>query len=142
VTVRPFAVYGPRQATRAFIPACIDAARQGVDFRMTGGEQQRDLVYVTDIVEGFIRAATVPQAAGQTFNLCSGHETALYEVARTIVEQMGNPIAVQRGALPYRDGEIWHLVGDNARARSILGWEPRVPLADGLRRTIQAVTEH
>ena len=142
VTVRPFTVYGPRQTDRAFIPSCIDAAQRGLDFRMTGGEQQRDLVYVTDIVEGFIRAAAVPEAVGCTFNLCTGYETALYDIARSIVEQMGNPIAIQRGALPYREGEIWHLVGDNTRARSILGWEPRVSLADGLQRTIQAVTEH
>jgi UDP-glucose 4-epimerase len=140
VTVRPFTVYGPRQATNAFIPSCIRAAQRGRDFDMTAGEQRRDFVYVGDIVEGFIRAATVPEAIGGTFNLCSGRETAIYDIARSVVAQMGDPIAIHRGALPYRASEIWRLVGDNTRAREILGWEPRISLAEGLRRTIAAMT--
>ena len=139
VTVRPFAVYGPRQASNTFIPACIRAAQRGTDFEMTGGEQQRDLVYVSDIVEGFIRAAIVPEAIGGTFNLCTGQEVALYDVAQAIVTEMGDPMAIRRGALPYRESEIWHLVGDNSRARTILGWEARVPLRTGLQRTIAAM---
>jgi UDP-glucose 4-epimerase len=136
VTVRPFAVYGPGQAAHTFIPACIRAAQQGVDFRMTTGEQGRDWIYVSDVVEGLLRAAAAPEAVGSTFNLCTGRETTLYDVASVIVSEMGDPIAVQRGALPYREGEILHLVGENARARTVLGWEPVVSLADGLRRTI------
>ena len=138
VTVRPFAVYGPRQAPSAFIPACIRAAQQGRDFDMTGGEQRRDWIYVGDVVEGLIRASTVPEAAGGTFNLCTGRESTLYEVACLIVEQSGKRIAINRGALPYREGENWRLVGDNTRARTILRWEPHVTLTEGIRRTIQA----
>ncbi|MBN1581115.1 MAG: NAD-dependent epimerase/dehydratase family protein [Anaerolineae bacterium] len=138
VTVRPFAVYGPRQAPNTFIQACIRSAKSGTDFEMTPGEQQRDFVYVTDIVEGFIRAASVPQAVGGTFNLCSGHGAALYQVAQMIVAEMGHPIAIKRGALPYREGEIWELVGDTGRARSILGWTPHVSLQQGIQQTIEA----
>jgi UDP-glucose 4-epimerase len=139
VTVRPFAVYGPRQASNAFIPACIRAARRGTDFQMTGGEQRRDLVFVSDVVEGFIQAATVPDAVGGTFNLCTGQEIALYDIAQAIVSEMGDPIAIRRGALPYREGEIWHLIGDNTRARSVLQWDAQTLLRQGLRRTIEAV---
>jgi len=138
VTVRPFSVYGPRQAGNAFIQACIRAAREKVDFAMTQGEQGRDWIYVSDVVEGMIRATTVDEAAGGTFNLCTGQEVSLYEVARAVLAQMGEPVAIRRGALPYREGEIWHLVGDNARARTVLGWEPAVSLDDGLRHTIEA----
>jgi UDP-glucose 4-epimerase len=139
VTVRPFGVYGPRQAARTFIPACIRAAQAGLDFDMTGGEQRRDWIYVQDVVAGLMRAAAVPEAIGGTFNLCTGQETTLYEVARTIVALMGSPTAIRRGALPYREGEIWRLAGDNTRARTILGWEPRVTLEEGLQQTIQAL---
>lgn len=138
VTVRPFSVYGPRQAANAFVPACIRAARERRDFEMTPGEQQRDWVYVRDVVEGFIRAAETPEAVGGTFNLCSGTGTPLYDVAQMIVSKMGSPIGIQRGALPYRPGEIWQLVGDPTRARTILGWQPQTPLPEGLERTIQA----
>ena len=62
----------------------------------------------------------------------------LYAVARIIVEKMGGRIAMNREALSYRDGEIWWLVGDNARARTILGWRPSVSLEEELERTILA----
>jgi UDP-glucose 4-epimerase len=143
VTVRPFAVYGPRQAANTFVSACIRAASNGQDFDMTLGEQTRDWIYVTDVVEGMIRAATVAEAIGETFNLCTGRQATLYQVARLIVEQISvdreaAPIAIHRGALPYRKGEIWQLVGDNSRAQSILGWEPRVTLQEGIRETVRA----
>ena len=58
------------------------------------------------------------------------------EIARSIVKQMGDPVTIRRGVLPYREGEIWRLVGDNTRARTILRWEPQVSLEEGIRRTI------
>jgi len=68
----------------------------------------------------------------------TGQEMPLYAVARIIVEKMGGRIAMNREALSYRDGEIWWLVGDNARARTILGWRPSVSLEEELERTILA----
>jgi len=136
VTVRPFTVYGPRQSGRALIPQVILHALQGEDFPMTGGEQGRDWIYVDDVVEGYIRASLAEAAVGQAINLCTGKEHTVREVVEKVLELMGNPIQPLIGALPYRRGEIWHLVGDNARARELLGWEPRVTLEEGLRRTI------
>ncbi len=142
VGVRPFGVYGPGQRLPAFLPALIQAALRGQDFPMTGGEQVRDLVYVTDVVEGMIRAATIPGVEGQVFNLASGEGISLAGLARRVVALMGHPMHVQLGALPYRPGQIWHMVGDNARARQALGWQPTVSLDEGLRRTIAWCAEH
>jgi UDP-glucose 4-epimerase len=139
VTVRPFSVYGPRQAASTFIPACIRAALDGRNFRMTAGEQKRDWIYVTDVVQGFICAGTAPKAIGGTFNLCTGEETTLYETAQAIVSLVGTQSRIERGALPYRQGEIWRLVGDNARARSTLHWTPQVALHSGIQKTIDAM---
>jgi nucleoside-diphosphate-sugar epimerase len=141
VTVRPFSVYGPRQAGNTFVPSCIRAAQSHAGFPMTQGEQGRDWVFVSDVVEGMVRATTVDEAVGETLNLCTGQETALYDVARTIFGLVGRPAGIQRGALPYREGETWRLVGDNTRARTVLGWEPVVSLDVGLRRTIAATFE-
>ena len=136
VTVRPFTVYGPRQSARALIPQVILHALRGEDFLMTGGEQGRDWIYVDDVVEGYIRASLAEAAIGQTINLCTGKERTVREVVEKVLELMGNPIHPLIGALPYRQGEVWHLVGDNAKARELLGWEPRVTLEEGLRRTV------
>lgn len=142
VGVRPFGVYGPGQRRPAFLPALILSALRGHDFPMTGGEQVRDLIYVQDVVEGLIRAATTPGVEGQIFNLCSGEGISLAELAQRAVALMGHPIRIEQGALPYRPGEIWHMVGDNTRARQALGWQPTVSLDEGLRRTIAWCAGH
>ncbi len=136
VGVRPFGVYGPGQRPPAFLPALIQAALRSRDFSMTHGEQLRDLVYVQDVIEGMLCAATTPNIEGQIFNLCSGRGISLAELAQRVMALMGNPIRVNLGALPYRPGQIWHMVGDNSRAQETLGWQPRVSLDEGLRRTI------
>lgn len=142
VGVRPFGAYGSGQRPPAFLPALIQAALLGQDFPMTGGEQTRDLVYVEDVVEGMIRAATAAGVEGQTFNLSSGHGVSLAELARRVVALMGDPIRLGLGALPYRPGQIWRMVGDNTRAREMLGWQPTVSLDEGLRRTIAWCAEN
>ena len=142
VGVRPFGVYGPGQRPPAVLPALVQAALRGQDFPMTGGEQIRDLVYVEDVVDGMIRAATVPGIEGQVFNLCSGEGVSLAELAQRAVALIGDPSRVNLGALPYRPGEIWRMVGENSRARRVLSWQPMVSLDEGLRRTIDWWREH
>jgi nucleoside-diphosphate-sugar epimerase len=142
VSVRPFGVYGPGQRPPAFLPALIHTALRGQDFPMTGGKQVRDLIYVKDVVEGMIHAAAVPDIEGQVFNLCSGEVVSLAELAQRVVTLMGDPIRVNLGALPYRPGEMWRMVGDNSRARQVLEWQPTTPLAEGLRRTIAWCATH
>jgi nucleoside-diphosphate-sugar epimerase len=142
VCVRPFGVYGPGQRPPAFLPALIQTALRGQNFPMTGGEQVRDLIYVEDVVEGMIRAATVLGIEGQAFNLCSGEGVSLAKLARRVVTLMGDPIRVNLGALPYRSGEMWRMVGDNSQARQALEWQPTTPLDEGLRRTIAWCAAH
>jgi nucleoside-diphosphate-sugar epimerase len=142
VCVRPFGVYGPGQRPPAFLPALIQTALRGQNFPMTGGEQVRDLIYVEDVVEGMVRAATMPGIEGQVFNLCSGEGVSLVKLARRVVTLMGDPIRVNLGALPYRSGEMWRMVGDNSQARQALEWQPTTPLDEGLRRTIAWCATH
>ena len=108
VNVRPFAVYGPRQPDRAFIPACIRAAQRGIDFGMTGGEQQRDLIYVSDVVEGFIRAATVSEAG-----VFRGF-TSLYR--RGKVSRLPRMVA---GSSPYKNPIVCSYLRRNERCEDL-----------------------
>lgn len=145
VTVRPFSVYGPRQAANTFVSACIRAAQSRMPFDMTPGEQTRDWIYVQDVVEGMLRAAEEPAAIGETFNLCTGHETSLYQVAQIVVQEVAaqqstRPVAIHRGALAYRPAETWRLVGSPERAREVLGWTARISLERGIRQTVRVPT--
>jgi nucleoside-diphosphate-sugar epimerase len=145
VTVRPFSVYGPRQAANTFVSACIRAAQSGQEFDMTPGEQERDWIYVEDVVEGMLRSAREPAAVGETLNLCTGRGISLYRVAQIVVSevaarQQSAPAVINRGALSYRSSEIWRLVGSPARAREILGWQAQTSLQEGICRTLSADT--
>jgi nucleoside-diphosphate-sugar epimerase len=142
VCVRPFGAYGPGQRPPAFLPTLIQSALHGQAFPMTGGEQVRDLIYVQDVVEGMIRAATVPGIEGQIFNLCSGKGVSLAELARRVLALMDDPGHLELGALPYRPGVMWRMVGDNSQAGQALDWRPVTSLDEGLRRTIAWCTTH
>jgi nucleoside-diphosphate-sugar epimerase len=142
VTVRPFSVYGPRQAANTFVSACIRAATSRQAFDMTLGEQTRDWIYVQDVVEGFLRAAEQPAAIGQTFNLCTGQARSLYQIAQIVVQEVAAqqgvpPVPINRGALAYRAAEIWQLVGSPAQAQEVLGWTAPTSLESGIRQTLR-----
>jgi UDP-glucose 4-epimerase len=140
VTVlRPFIAYGPGQQPGMLVPSLMAELRAGRPFRMTVGEQTRDFVFVDDVVECMLAASVLDSAVGEVFNVCSGVERTIREVAELAAAVAGSPPgALQVGALPYRTNEVWRLVGSNEKARQRLGWVPRTQLEDGLRRTWEA----
>jgi UDP-glucose 4-epimerase len=139
VVLRPFVVYGPGQSPPMMVPALMHALARGEPFPMTAGEQTRDFVYVGDVVAALIAAAVAQDATGEVFNVCSGEERSIREVAELSVRVAGAADDTLRiGAVPYRQNEVWRLVGNNTKARSVLGWNPRVRLEDGLRLTWNA----
>lgn len=142
VLLRPFVVYGPGQAPGMLIPSLMEAFVRGEPFAMTEGEQTRDFVYVDDVVDAMVAAAVADGAAGEIFNVCSGEEHPIREVAEEAARVAGAADdALRIGALPYRQNEVWRLVGSNDKACRVLGWSPRVRLEDGLRRTWNAYNE-
>ncbi|HUE76620.1 MAG TPA: NAD-dependent epimerase/dehydratase family protein [Longimicrobiales bacterium] len=139
VLLRPFVIYGPGQGGGMLIPSLMEALVRGEPFPMTAGEQTRDFVYVDDVVDAMVAASIADGAVGEIFNVCSGEERRIRDVAEEAVRVAGAPVgALEIGALPYRQNEVWRLVGSNAKARRVLGWSPRVRLEDGLRRTWDA----
>lgn len=136
VTVRPFQVYGPGQPAHTLIPAAIRAALTGENFQMTPGEQERDFIYVEDIVEGMLAAAQAPGIEGQSLDLGTGQVYTIREAVEriwTITEARGHILA---GALSYRTGEVMRLVANADLTARLTSWRARVGLEEGLRRTI------
>lgn len=137
VILRPFLTYGPFQDLNRFIPQAIVAGLRGEAFKMTAGEQGRELNYIDDIIEGFIRAVTSPEAIGEIINLGSGVQYRIRELVEMVFRLVQSPVAPAIGALPYRPVESWDFYCDNSKAKRILGWESQVPLEEGLRRTVE-----
>lgn len=144
VTVRPFNTYGPRQSSRAIVPTIITQCLTETTVRLGNLAPTRDMNYVTDTVEGFLRAAIVPAAIGRTFNLGSGREVGMADLAEKIARLLEKPLRIEQeeGRRRPPQSEVERLVADSTAARSVLGWEPTVSLEDGLKLTIDWVREH
>jgi dTDP-glucose 4,6-dehydratase len=104
----------------------------------------RDLNYVSDTVDGFVRAATAEQAIGETINLGSGRDISIGDLVQLIAKLMGKTVDIEQEDARVRppESEVDRLVANPARARQLLGWAPSVSLEDGLRRTIEWMREH
>ena len=134
--LRPFNGYGPGQSPDRIVPEIIVRGLRGQPIDMTEGRQTREFNYVADLVEGFVRAAVTPGVEGELFNLGSGEEVSMRDLATTILDVMGNPIEPQFGALPERPTEIMRMYSDSTKARETLGWKPTHSLTEGLEKTI------
>jgi NAD dependent epimerase/dehydratase len=136
--VRPFNAYGPRQSMRAVIPTTIVQALTRDQVMLGTLTPTRDFTYVTDTVEGFMRAASMPSAIGQTINVGSGHEISIADLARLIVKLTGRdvPIVQDPKRLRPASSEVERLYAGNKLAREVLGWQPQVSLEDGLKQTV------
>ncbi|MDP3722483.1 MAG: SDR family NAD(P)-dependent oxidoreductase [Candidatus Omnitrophota bacterium] len=144
VTVRPFNTFGPRQSARAVVPTIIMQCLTGDVVRLGNVSPTRDLNYVSDIVEGFIRAAVAADAVGQTINLGSGCETSIEELAKTVAGLTGKSVVIecQEERTRPTHSEVERLVADNTAARRLLGWAPSIPLEEGLKMTMEWIREH
>lgn len=136
MVVRPFLTYGPLQTNEMLIPAVIRAALKNESVPMTKGEQTRDFNYVTDIVEGMMLMADVPNFKDPIMNLGSGVETSILHVVELIYQLCESSSQPEIGVLPYRAGETMNFYCDNQQARINLGWTPKISLNEGLLLTI------
>jgi dTDP-glucose 4,6-dehydratase len=144
VTVRPFNTYGPGQSARAVIPTIITQALTMDAVHLGNLDAKRDFTYVSDTVEGFIKAAQAEGVAGETFNLGYGDEVSIGELADIIIDLIGGDvkIVVDQERLRPEKSEVMRLLSDNSKAREILGWTPQVHIREGLSRTIAWIREH
>lgn len=136
VTVRPFQVYGSGQPSHTLVPAAVAATLAGEDFPMTSGEQERDFIYVEDVVEGMLAAAEAPGVEGNSLDLGTGTARPVRTVVERIWQLVDGAGQIQPGALPYRPGEVRQLVADADRTAQLTGWRAMTDLDEGLRETI------
>jgi NAD dependent epimerase/dehydratase len=141
VTVRPFNTYGPRQSARAVIPGIIAQALHGNSVKLGSIDPVRDMTFVSDTVEGFIRAAEADDVTGQVINLGTGEAVSIRELAQTIFKLLDVAPAVITDAQRLRPSasEVQRLASNNGKASKLLGWRPTVSLHEGLSRTIEWV---
>jgi dTDP-glucose 4,6-dehydratase len=133
--VRIFNTFGPsmRVMDGRAIPAFMSQALRGEDVTVFGdGSQTRSLCYVSDLVEGIFRLANSSEP--NPVNIGNPQELTILQLAEKIVALTGSKSRIVQRPLPVDDPKVRQ--PDITRARKLLGWEPKVPLEDGLRRTL------
>jgi UDP-glucose 4-epimerase len=140
VGLRYFNVFGPRQDPRseyaAVIPRFITWGFRHKPLVVHGdGMQSRDFTYIDNVIDANILAGRASEAAGEVFNIGCGSRTSLLEIIALLEAALGRTLA--RRHTRVRAGDVRHTLADIAKARRLLGYEPKVGFEDGLRRTIE-----
>ncbi|HVJ26323.1 MAG TPA: UDP-glucuronic acid decarboxylase family protein [Vicinamibacterales bacterium] len=133
--VRIFNTYGPRMRVRdgRAVPAFMSQALKNEDVTIFGsGSQTRSFCYVTDLVDGILRL--MESDVHDPVNIGNPHEMTIEEIARAIIDISGSKSQIVYRPLPEDDPKVRK--PDITRARTLLGWEPKVPLEEGLQKTL------
>ncbi len=144
VTIRPFNTFGPRQSMRAVIPTVITQCLTGQKVKLGSLTPTRDMNFVSNTVEGYLLAGAADGLEGETINLGSGREISVGELAQLIARMMGTPMAIESEAQRVRPvgSEVERLLASSVKAKTLLGWEPRTSLEEGLEKTIAWVKQN
>ena len=139
VTIRYFNVFGPRQDPSSpysgVIALFVSRMLRGEAPSIVGdGEQTRDFTYVDNVVDGVLRAATAPAAAGHVINVATGTRISINQLASSLQRLLG--LDVTPDHVPPRQGDVRDSLADISKARELLGYQPIVAFDEGLRRTV------
>jgi UDP-glucuronate 4-epimerase len=139
--LRFFTVYGPRQRPEMAITLFARAALAGKPLTVFGdGSMRRDFTHVDDIVRGILAAVERTPTGFRVYNLGSSAPEVLDDLVRAIGVAAGVQPLVERSPVPL--GDVNATFADVTRARLELGWEPRIPLAEGLESVVAWVKDH
>lgn len=142
VSLRYFNVFGPRQDPSsqyaAVIPKFIAQATQGKKLSIYGdGTQTRDFTFVLDVVQANLRAAISDRADGMTLNIARGERITLNRLAEMVLGHHGRELEGNVEYLPPRAGDIMHSLADISKARTLIGYDPRYTVEEGVSLTVK-----
>jgi UDP-glucose 4-epimerase len=142
VCLRYFNIFGPRQDPSSpysgVLAKFISQMLRGEQPTINGdGEQSRDFTYIDNAVHANLLAckADAAKAAGQVFNVATGHRTTLNETCKLLQKLTGYSGQPKHG--PSREGDVKHSLADISKAEAGLGYQPKVHFEEGLRRTVE-----
>lgn len=140
VILRPFNTYGPRQSARAVLPTILLQLLDGrKEISLGRLDTKRDLTFVADTVEGFVRAGQVPGIEGRTLQLGTGRSVSVGDLLLAAGKAIGVAASARREEQRLRPdaSEVLTLESDPSLARQVLDWTPTVTLEEGILRTAE-----
>lgn len=145
-TIRPFNTFGPRQSARAVIPTIISQALTTKENTIKLGSLSplRDLTYVKDTANGFIKIAESAKTVGEVTNIGNGKCISIGDLANMIIEKINPSLEVIEESQRVRPekSEVMKLLCDNTKAKNLAGWEPEYTLEEGIQETINFIKEN
>jgi UDP-glucose 4-epimerase len=143
-TLRPFNTFGPRQSARAVIPGILAQLLSGCgELRLGDTEPVRDMNFVTDTVQGFLKLAGCDAALGEVVNVGSGRGVRIGEIAEMAMQVVGRrvPIVCDARRVRPEKSEVRTLLCGAGKARELMGWTPRVSLEAGLEQAARFIRD-
>lgn len=136
--IRPFNTYGPRQSTRAVIPTIITQALTQDYVKLGSLHPRRDLMYVKDTVNGFLKVAESDKSVGEVINVGTGSDVSIGDLAEKIFKLLEKEpdIRTDQERVRPEKSEVERLLCDNSKAQDLLNWSPEYSLDEGLEETI------
>jgi len=145
-TIRPFNTFGPGQSARAIIPTIISQALTTKNNTIQLGllTPVRDLTFVKDTVQGYIRMGKTKNSIGRVLNIGSGTGISIGDLAGKIISQIkpGIQIKADKNRVRPEKSEVMELICNNKAAHESLGWQPAYTLDRGLSETIDFIKNH
>ena len=140
VTIRPFNTYGPRQSARAVIPTIITQVAKGrKEIELGSTTPTRDLSYISDTVNGFVKALQSDSGVGEVINLGSNFEVSIGQIANLIAKSFNTEIEIvtKQERLRPDNSEVERLWADNSKAEQLFSWSPSYVQIQGLEKGIK-----
>jgi NAD dependent epimerase/dehydratase len=138
--VRPFNTYGPRQSARAVIPTIISQLLNGVnEIKLGDITPTRDLLFVKDTVNGFLKIAQCDKLIGHEVNIATQSEITVGDLAQELINNI-NPnakIITDEVRLRPEKSEVFRLFGSNEKLKSFTNWKQNYTLQEGLKETVE-----
>jgi nucleoside-diphosphate-sugar epimerase len=134
--LRPFNTYGRRDNTHFLVERMVFQMLRGNTVKLGDPTPERDLLYVDDHVDAYLTCLHNPKAIGGIFNFATGERITVQVLAEKMRDLAGFRGEILWNTIPRRPLDIQVLYGDAAKAKSVLGWQAKISLEEGLRRTI------
>ncbi|MCX6299999.1 MAG: NAD-dependent 4,6-dehydratase LegB [Bacteroidetes bacterium] len=137
--VRPFNTFGPRQSARAVIPTIISQLLNGAEeIKLGDTTPTRDLLFVKDTVNGFLKIAECNNLIGHEVNIATQSEISVGDLAQSLINQINPNAKIVSDSVRLRPekSEVFRLYGSNEKLKSFTDWNQKYTLEDGLKETI------
>jgi nucleoside-diphosphate-sugar epimerase len=135
VTIRPFAVYGPYEEPKRFVPTLMNALFLNKKMDLVSPETARDFIYVDDIVDAYLKINELKNNPGEYFNIGTGLQSTIKDFVETAINITGKKIKLKWKGIKNRKWDTSNWVADISKARQLLKWTPKINLDHGIKLT-------